>query len=801
MSLRDFFGRVLPASASPLNSVAWLDPLAALTGTLLSDKITGGGGGHVMSGLFGDDTYYVKVAGDLVVEGAGGGIDTAIVAGLKEYVLPDFVENLTVGGRADVLANGLDNIVTGLNNNQVLNGLGGNDILVGGGDADTFAFTHGSGYDAIADFTALDGDKIRLDDTTLATFADVRAAMTQDGADVILRFDANDAVRIQNTTVDAFTANDFQFHIDTSKLTQTFAEEFDASPSFYNPDTGAGVWDPYYNHGSSSGPRSALSHTNNDELEIYVDPSYSGSGTTPLGINPFSVDNGVLTITAAKTPADALGALWNHQYTSGLLTTADSFYQQYGYFEMRAAMPQGQGVWPAFWLLPADQTYGLELDVTEQVGTDTAYQTAHYWTDAVRQKLSYGNHVVDASQMHTYGMLWTAQEVAWYIDGVEVVSIPTPPDLNKPMYILANLAIGGQWPGAPPADFVSAQMKIDYIHAYAVDPNATAATVNAGGGTIGGVLTGTDGADSLIGSTINDTLHGLGGDDVLDGRAGPDTLDGGDGVDTATYAASVAAVHVSLAVTTAQDTGAAGMDTLVSVENLTGSAFNDQLTGDANANVLTGGAGDDVLNGGAGDDVLNGGGGNDTASYAGATGKVTVDLSIAGPQNTVGAGVDTLVGVENLVGSSAGDILSGDFGANSLDGGKGADTLNGGNGRDILTGAAGADILTGGQGSDTFVFAAKADSKGASFDRITDFSHADGDLIDLSAMDANKAAAGDQAFAFLGTGDFTHHAGELRYGVDSAGAHVYGDVNGDGVADFHILVAGLTTLLASDFIL
>ena len=74
-------------------------------------------------------------------------------------------------------------------------------------------------------------------------------------------------------------------------------------------------------------------------------------------------------------------------------------------------------------------------------------------------------------------------------------------------------------------------------------------------------------------------------------------------------------------------------------------------------------------------------------------------------------------------------------------------------------------------------------------------------LIDLSAMDANKAAAGDQAFAFLGTGDFTHHAGELRYGVDSAGAHVYGDVNGDGVADFHILVAGLTTLLASDFIL
>ncbi len=81
----------------------------------------------------------------------------------------------------------------------------------------------------------------------------------------------------------------------------------------------------------------------------------------------------------------------------------------------------------------------------------------------------------------------------------------------------------------------------------------------------------------------------------------------------------------------------------------------------------------------------------------------------------------------------------------------------------MLRGGAGKDTLTGGIGGDRFVFAATGDSvTGANADRITDFSRAQGDRIDLSAIDANTGAAGNQAFTFIGSGAFTHHAGQLR---------------------------------------
>jgi Ca2+-binding RTX toxin-like protein len=116
------------------------------------------------------------------------------------------------------------------------------------------------------------------------------------------------------------------------------------------------------------------------------------------------------------------------------------------------------------------------------------------------------------------------------------------------------------------------------------------------------VLAGDDGANRIDGGVGNDTL---------DGGLGNDTLDAGSGSDWASYAESTGAVTVNLAVGTAQDTGAAGFDTLASIENLAGSAYADTLTGDAQANILDGNAGDDRLNGGAGNDTLLGGAGDD----------------------------------------------------------------------------------------------------------------------------------------------------------------------------------------------
>jgi Ca2+-binding RTX toxin-like protein len=288
-------------------------------------------------------------------------------------------------------------------------------------------------------------------------------------------------------------------------------------------------------------------------------------------------------------------------------------------------------------------------------------------------------------------------------------------------------------------------------------------------------------------------LSGWVGDDVLRGGGGADTLEGGLGIDTASYYTSAAGVTVDLGAGTASGGDAVG-DGLSGIENLSGSnTGNDILAGDAGANKLQGWGGDDVLRGGTGADTLEGGAGTDIASYYAAAVGVAVDLA-AGTGSGGDAAGDVLTGIENLSGSNVGgDILAGNAGAN---------VLQGWNGNDDLAGAAGKDTLTGGAGADDYRFTALGDSVvGADADVITDFSHAQGDEIDLTAIDANSGAAGNQAFSFIGSGAFTHHAGELRYAVSGGVTTIAGDLNGDGAADFHIQLTGAIGLVAADFVL
>jgi Ca2+-binding RTX toxin-like protein len=232
-------------------------------------------------------------------------------------------------------------------------------------------------------------------------------------------------------------------------------------------------------------------------------------------------------------------------------------------------------------------------------------------------------------------------------------------------------------------------------------------TVGSGSDTVAGIenLTGSAFNDTLTGNASSNTISGAAGNDLIDGGAGDDTLDGGGGTDTVSYASAAAAVILSLATATAQNTGGAGIDTLVAVENINGSAFSDALTGDANANTISGGAGDDQIEGGAGNDTLDGGNGTDTLSYASATAGVTANLALATAQNTVGAGTDTATGFENLTGSGLIDTLTGDANANTISGGAGNDTIDGGLGDDLLDGGAGDDKLTGNTGIDTVSYA------------------------------------------------------------------------------------------------
>ncbi|CAN5231104.1 hypothetical protein BH11PSE2_BH11PSE2_17290 [soil metagenome] len=224
-------------------------------------------------------------------------------------------------------------------------------------------------------------------------------------------------------------------------------------------------------------------------------------------------------------------------------------------------------------------------------------------------------------------------------------------------------------------------------------------------------LTGSDFNDTLTGTASANVLIGGLGNDKLHPYAGDDTLDGGAGVDTVNYTLTPGAVTVNLAVAGPQNTGQ-GLMTLIGIENLTGSNFNDTLRGDANANTLIGGAGDDVIEGGLGTDLLDGGAGIDTASYAGASAGVVVSLAVAGLQTTGVTGKDTLTSIENLTGSAFNDTLTGDGGANVLTGGLGNDTLNGGAGNDtavysgnwqnyVITSNGGGYTVAGADGTDT----------------------------------------------------------------------------------------------------
>lgn len=198
--------------------------------------------------------------------------------------------------------------------------------------------------------------------------------------------------------------------------------------------------------------------------------------------------------------------------------------------------------------------------------------------------------------------------------------------------------------------------------------------------------------------------------DVIQGGRGNDTLDGGTGRDTMSYAAALSAVSVSLGLTSAQDTGGAGIDTLARFENLTGSSFDDTLTGSGGANVVDGGAGNDRLDGAAGADTLIGGDGDDTYVVDNAGDVVTeaagqgIDLVLASLTTTLAANVErlTLTGTGSIGGTGNGldNLLTGNSGRNALSGGDGNDTLDGG---------AGSDTMTGGNGNDTFVVERSSD--------------------------------------------------------------------------------------------
>ncbi len=462
-SITNAVGKPLYYSDTSTGFFSATDSGPDLYGTGGNDSMWGDGSVNVtMHGGTGDDIYYLYSTINRAVEAPGEGIDT--IDTWMSYTLPDNFENLRVTGDGrHAFGNDLDNIITGGSGSQTIDGGAGNDVLIGGGGADTFVFSKGNGTDLITDFGS--DDFIRLDGYGVTSFDHLLSASSQKGNDLWLNFDNGESVVLANTTANDLKPEQFKLSLDRSQLTSTFSDDFN-SLSLSNGTSG--TWEPKF---WWAGEQGGSLHTNS-EKQWYINPAYQPTSS----VNPFSVQDGILTIKAAPTPDAISDAVNGYDYTSGMLTTHPSFSQTYGYFEMRADMPSDQGVWPAFWLLPTDGRWPPELDVIEMRGQNpnTLILSAH--SNASGQQTSSINNVSVASTegFHNYGLLWDENHITWYFDDVAVAQIDTPADMHDPMYMLVNLAVGGI--AGTPANGLpnGSEMKIDYIRAYELDDPATA---------------------------------------------------------------------------------------------------------------------------------------------------------------------------------------------------------------------------------------------------------------------------------------------------------------------------------------
>ena len=224
---------------------------------------------------------------------------------------------------------------------------------------------------------------------------------------------------------------------------------------------------------SGDGSQYGIPGWGNNELEWYLPDSAE-------------LSNGLLIITARSEQQG--GA----DYTSARINTRDRFAFRYGRIEARIRLPGGQGLWPALWLLPQDDTYGSwaasgEIDVMEAVnpaasGGNAVYGTLHYGGEWPANDSSGSQYQVSTNvttEFHDYALEWDETEMRWYVDGVlfamqnswNTSSAAFPAPFDQPFYILLNVAVGGNFPGPPNASTVfPATMEVDYVRVYSGDP-------------------------------------------------------------------------------------------------------------------------------------------------------------------------------------------------------------------------------------------------------------------------------------------------------------------------------------------
>lgn len=220
--------------------------------------------------------------------------------------------------------------------------------------------------------------------------------------------------------------------------------------------------------------RNGCTNRGNSEMQWYIPDNVK-------------VENGLLRLIARQQQVSASdGRVYN--YTSGMVTTGRNvddqtvptrFSFQYGYAEIRARVPEGKGLWPAFWMLPVGHHSKPEIDVLEFLGHETniVHLTYHFkkpdGSDGRVTADFLGPHL--PSGWHTFAVNWSPDSITWYVDGVRRSHYEDGPTISaEPMYLLLNLAVGGNWPGSPDQNTIFPnEYQIDYVRVWKKSGNVS----------------------------------------------------------------------------------------------------------------------------------------------------------------------------------------------------------------------------------------------------------------------------------------------------------------------------------------
>lgn len=267
--------------------------------------------------------------------------------------------------------------------------------------------------------------------------------------------------------------------------TLTVADNFEVSPG----DTLTLVWSDEFD-GAALDPETWFFATG-DGSEVGLPGGWGNNELQYYLPDNAQLENGVLKITARL---ETIGGL---NYTSARLNTEDRFAFKYGRIEASIKLPSGQGLWPAFWMLPQDSPYGEwaakgEIDIVEAVNLDGTngneiFATIHYGGEFPANQASSATYVPGpdvTDDFHTYAVEWDEFEIRWYFDGGLYAvqnnwfstAAPYPAPFDQPFHVLLNLAVGGNFPGfAIDTSVFPATMEVDWVRVYSGEDDFTPA--------------------------------------------------------------------------------------------------------------------------------------------------------------------------------------------------------------------------------------------------------------------------------------------------------------------------------------